>query len=226
MQKDTLFLIPARGGSKGIPKKNIKELGGKPLIQYTLEVAQEVAGEDDTICVSSDDDEIIQVVEHLGFQVPFKRPAELASDTAGSYEVLLHAINFYEDQGTQFNKLVLLQPTSPFRNAWQVKEAMALFTNDLDMVVSVKASDANPYVNLFEENEQGFLEKSKKGKYLRRQDARVVYQYNGAIYVMNIDSLKKQSDKEFEAIKKYVMDEKTSLDIDHQLDWEFAEFLS
>ena len=109
-----LVVIPARGGSKGVPRKNIKLLAGKPLIQYTIEAARALFA-DDIICVSTDDIEIKEVVESLGLQVPFLRPNDLASDTAGTYEVLLHALNHYETTGYYPDTLILLQATSPFR---------------------------------------------------------------------------------------------------------------
>lgn len=219
-----LSLIPARGGSKGIPGKNSKLLAGKPLIQYTLEVASAIFQPED-ICVSTDAIKIKEIAENLGIQVPFLRPAELASDQAGMYEVLLHALNFYESQGKQYDALVLLQPTSPLRTAQQVREAMELFNKNLDMVVSVKETRANPYYVLFEENAEGYLEKSKQGNFARRQDAPKVYEYNGAIYVMNTESLKRQAPHTFKTIQKYVMDEQSSMDVDTELDWAFLEFL-
>ena len=94
---DTLFIIPARGGSKGLPRKNILPINGKPMICYTIDAARGVTS-DENICVSTDDLEIKQVVEGYGLKVPFIRPAELATDTAGSREVLLHAIDFYQNQ--------------------------------------------------------------------------------------------------------------------------------
>ena len=122
-----LVIIPARGGSKGIPHKNIKPLNGKPLIYYTIDCARAICDDAD-ICVSTDDDEIIQVVEDYGLKVPFKRPAELATDTAGTYEVLLHALNYYEQQGRHYDVVMLLQNTSPFRAAEHVKEAITLYS--------------------------------------------------------------------------------------------------
>ena len=104
----SLFLITARGGSKGIPHKNIKPLAGKPLICYAIDVARQFV-EDMDICVSTDGDDIIEVVEKYGLKVPFKRPAELASDTAGSYEVIRHAVQFYEQKGVLYDTVVLLQ---------------------------------------------------------------------------------------------------------------------
>jgi N-acylneuraminate cytidylyltransferase len=155
----TLFLITARGGSKGILRKNIKQLGGKPLIAYSIDIARKFVS-DEFICVSTDSDEIINVVENYGLKVPFKRPDELAKDVSGSYEVILHAFNWYKNNGITFKSIVLLQPTSPFRTKKNVEDALDLFSsNDLDMVVSVLKSKANPYYNLFEEDENGYLAK-------------------------------------------------------------------
>ena len=113
-----LYLIPARGGSKGIPRKNIKELSGKPLIAYSIDVARQLT-DDCNICISTDDDEIMQVVTSYGLTVPFKRPDFLATDSVGTYEVILHAIDFYENLGVNYDAVVLLQPTSPLRTAQQ-----------------------------------------------------------------------------------------------------------
>lgn len=133
---NSLFIIPARGGNKGIPHKNRKPLNGKPLIYYTIDVARKLTA-DENICVSTDDPSIIQCVEDYRLHVPFVRPTELASDTAGTYEVLLHALDFYESKGKTYDTVVLLQNTSPFRTAEHVREAMQLYSPDIDMVVSV-----------------------------------------------------------------------------------------
>ena len=220
-----LVIIPARGGSKGIPHKNIKPLNGKPLIHYTIDEAREIVGDDD-ICVSTDDPEIIQCVEEYELKVPFIRPAELATDTAGTYEVLLHALNFYEQQGKQYDVVLLLQNTSPFRTVRQIKEALALYQSDIDMVVSVKECSANPYYSVFEENQEGYLSICKgDGNIFRRQDAKV-YEYNGAIYVINPQSLKAMPLNRFTRRIKYVMDEQTSLDLDTMNDWKMAELIA
>ena len=221
----SLIIIPARGGSKGIPHKNIKPLNGKPLIHYTIDVARGIADDED-ICVSTDDPEIIQCVKEYGLKVPFVRPAELATDTAGTYEVLLHALNYYEQQGRVYDCVVLLQNTSPFRNIMHVKEAVRLYTPNIDMVVSVKETSSNPYYNCFEENTDGFLMISKgDGQFIRRQDVPKAYEYNGAIYVINPDSLKKMPLGKFTRRVKYVMDDMHSVDLDNLIDWKFAEFV-
>ena len=217
-----LYVIPARGGSKGIPRKNIKPLNGKPLIYYTIDVARQLTT-DENICVTTDDDEIIDVVESYGLKVPFKRPDYLATDTATTNDVLLHAVNYYESEGETYDLLVLLQPTSPLRKAIQVKEALSLFDESLDMVVSVKESHSASVI--CSENKSGFLELTLNKMGLRRQNITSFYEYNGAIYVISIDKLKKIGLSDFRYKKKYVMDEMSSHDIDTILDWKMAEVL-
>lgn len=222
---NTLFLITARGGSRGIPGKNIKKLGGKPLLYYTIDVAREITS-DENICLSTDSDNIISAALSYGLKVPFKRPANLATDSIGSYEVLLHAIDHYTNNGHHLDTLVLLQPTSPFRKAHQVREAMNMYTSNLDMVVSVCRSESNPYYNLYEkEKGEPFIHLSKEAHFERRQDAPEVYTLNGAIYVINVSSLKKSPISKFRYVMKYEMDPITSVDIDTMLDWQWAEFL-
>lgn len=220
-----LVIIPARGGSKGIPLKNIKPLAGKPLIYYTIDVARQIVADDD-LCVSTDSDDIIQCVENYGLKVPFIRPSVLATDVAGTYEVLLHALNFYEQKGKQYDIILLLQNTSPFRTVEQVREALALYRSDIDMVVSVKESSCNPYYSCYEETNEGYLKRVIESKLItRRQDAPVTYEYNGAIYVINVESLKQMPLGKFSKRIKYVMDDLHSVDIDTMIDWKFAEFL-
>jgi CMP-N,N'-diacetyllegionaminic acid synthase len=219
-----LVVIPARGGSKGIPRKNCKILEGKPLIHYSIEAAQKLFS-NKQILVSTDDEEIKICAEQTGISVPFLRPAELATDLSGSYEVLLHALEFEEARGNNYDVLVLLQPTSPFRNETHILEALQLYTEELDMIVSVKEAKSNPYYGLVEENEAGYLEKSKPGNFTRRQDAPKVWEYNGAIYIINVNSLKKNTLGEFKKVKKYIMDDVSSHDLDTQFDWMIAELL-
>jgi N-acylneuraminate cytidylyltransferase len=152
----------------------------------------------------------------------------LASDSAGTYEVLIHALDFYEMQMKKnYDAIVLLQPTSPFRTKKDVENALHLFNpSQHDMVVSVVETKANPYFSLFEENDSGFLEQSKKSNYTRRQDCPKVYEYNGAVYVINVNSLKKMKINEFVRIQKSLMDKENSLDIDTPFDWEIAEYFA
>lgn len=219
-----LIVIPARGGSKGVPRKNIKVLGDKPLIQYTIDAAKGVF-DDEFICVSTDDFEIKSVVEQLGLKVPFLRPNELASDRAGTYEVLLHAISYYESKGYFPDTLILLQPTSPFRTSAHIKEALKLYHESIDMVVSVKETKANPYYILFEEDRNGYLKKTKEANFTRRQDCPKVWEYNGAIYIINVKALKEKTISQFTKVCKFEMDETSSHDIDTLLDWRIAEII-
>ena len=221
-----LTIIPARGGSKGIPRKNIKPLAGKPLIYYTIDCARAICDDED-ICVSTDDDEIIQVVEDYGLHVPFKRPDELATDTAGTYEVLLHALDYYEKLGRHYDVVMLLQNTSPFRTSEHVLGALKLYTPDIDMVVSVKECPANPYYCVFEENDEGYLQVCKgDGNIFRRQDAPKVYEYNGAIYIINAETLKVTHLHKMQKRVKFIMDDKSSFDLDTMWDWKMAEMMA
>lgn len=222
--EDTLFIIPARGGSKGLPRKNILPLGGKALICHSIDAARGLS-DDCHICVSTDDAEIGKVVRDYGLKLPFVRPAELASDTADSREVLLHAWDFYQRQaGRSYSRICLLQPTSPLRTARHIEEALQLWQDDLDMVVSVRESKANPYFNLFEE-EGGYLKKSKSGNYLRRQDAPPVWEYNGAIYIIRPAALQSLPIAQFGKVRKYVMSEADSVDLDTELDYRLLQQL-
>lgn len=225
MNNKVLVIIPARGGSKGIPHKNIKELGDKPLICYSIDVARQLTS-DENICVTTDDDAIIKVVEDYGLKVPFKRPDYLATDTCGSNEVIQHAFKFYTDKGVQYDLIVLLQPTSPFRRIDDVIGSINLYELSLDMVVTVKETAANPYYNCYEEDVNGYLVVSKgDGKLARRQDAPPAYECNGAVYVINPSRLMEVGLPGLTKVKKYVMDDLHSIDLDTMFDWKVAELV-
>lgn len=220
-----LVIIPARGGSKGIPDKNIKLLSGKPLIHYTIEAALEIFPKE-RIIISTDSLKIKECAEQLDIEVPFLRPDHLATDTSTSYDVILHSMDFAIKNHIEFDTVILLQPTSPFRKSKHIKEAISLFSSDIDMIVSVTESDENPYYSLFEETNAGYLIKSKEGNFTRRQDCPLVYKYNGAIYIINAESLKKSSLNQFKFIRKYVMKKIESIDLDTELDWLLAEIIA
>jgi len=226
MDKKILVVIPARDGSKGVPKKNIKLLNGKPLIHYTIEAARGVFNDKD-IYVSTDSEEIKKVSEKTGIKVPFLRPKQLATDTSSARDFLLHALDYYKtENGCDPDILIMLQPTSPFRNTIHIEESLKFWDKDIDMLVSVKETSSNPYYVLFEEDTEGYLKKSKKGNFIRRQDCPKVWEFNGAIYLINPNSLRSMNIMEFERIVKFEMDEKSSLDIDSSWDWSIAEFIS
>jgi N-acylneuraminate cytidylyltransferase len=219
-----LYLITARAGSKGLPGKNIKMLGNKPLIQYSIDFALKNMNTQDVLCISTNDNKILELLAQLEIEIPFKRPEELASDSAGSYEVIMHALQHYEEKRIDFDAVLLLQPTSPFRNQEDVENLFNAYDEECDMVVSVKVSKESPYFTIFEENENGFLESSKKTSFTRRQDCPNVFAYNGSMYLMRVDSLKKGSISDFKKIKKIIMPEERSIDIDTMADWVLTEY--
>lgn len=217
-----LVIIPARKGSKGIPGKNKKILNGKPLIQYTIDVAKKIFPIT-SICISTNDLDIQQIGIENGLNIPDLRPDYLSNDTSSARDVILYEVL---KAGRKIDAIVYLQPTSPLRTTQNIQEAINLYDRDLmDMLVSVTNTKANPYFNLFEEDENENLVLSKMHKSKSRQEAPKVYQFNGAIYIINFQSITRSEIAEFKKIKKYVMSEENSIDIDEPMDWILAEIL-
>lgn len=222
----TLWLIPARGGSKGIPGKNVKPFCGRPLVCRAVDQALECADDGDMVFVSTDSEEIRTAALSCGDVVPFMRPAVFASDTASSYSVIMHALEEFKKRGHSFERVVLLQPTSPLRTVEDIAKAVKAWNNAIDMVVSVCEAKTNPYYNAFETDREGFLHISKgDGRYTRRQDAPKVWEYNGAVYVMTVSSLEKGPMSSFRKIVPSPMDSSRSIDLDTPADWLIAEAL-
>lgn len=220
-----LYLIPARGGSKGIPGKNIKRLAGVPLIGHSIRHALEVAPPEDVI-VSTDSERIATVALANGAKVPFIRPAELATDTASSRSVMLHALDFMNQNNPEpYNTIVLLQPTSPLRSPEDIRACIRAFEESgAQMAVTVTDARTNPYYNAFERGEDGFLHISKgDGRYTRRQDAPKVWEFNGAVYVIDAEALRKEELSRFERIVPVEMPPERSIDLDSPADWALAE---
>lgn len=219
-----LYLIPARGGSKGVPGKNIRLLGGKPLIAHSIGHALEVADREDVV-VSTDSEEIKGAALEAGARVPFLRPAELASDTAGSREVMLHAIDYLSAKGENYDTIVLLQPTSPLRDPADIRRAVEIYKESgADMVVSVAEARTNPYYNAFETDKNGFLKISKgEGNLTRRQDAPKVWEFTGAIYVIKVSALREKSITKFDRILPLPTKRETAIDIDEEMDFLVCE---
>lgn len=220
----TLWLIPARGGSKGIPDKNLRPFCGESLVSRAARQALQCAAEGDTVYVSSDSEAICNEARRAGVDIPFMRPLELATDSASTYSVIVDALHTFKGLGKEFDNVVLLQPTSPFRTIDDIVGAFNLWTPDLDMVVSVTLSKANPYFNLFEADSQGYLKISKgDGNFIRRQDAPPVWEYNGAVYVITVKSLLKDHISSFKKIVPFEMPGSRSIDLDTPEDWTIAE---
>ena len=224
-----LYIIPARGGSKGIPRKNIRPFLGKPLIAYSIEVALEGDVNPERVILSTDDEEIAAVAEDLGLPVSYRRPASLATDTAGSREVILDAMEWAEENGIEYDVVVLLQPTSPLRRREDIDRALALYKeHEVDMVVSVTEAACNPYYDCFETDKStGLLYISKgDGLLTRRQDAPKVWQYNGAVYIINPLSIKKMALGTMPRRLPVEMPRDRSVDLDTPLDWTIAEIVA
>ena len=218
-----LFIIPARGGSKSIPGKNIKLFAGKPLIVWSIEVALSLGGEQNVI-VTTDSEEIAATARRAGISCPHMRPAELATDTAGSREVMLDAMAEAERRGVDYDCVVLLQPTSPMRSAADVRAALDAWSPDIDMAVTVRPAPCNPYYDCFESSPDGFLRISKgDGTLTRRQDAPSVWQLNGAVYVITPARLRAIEIGRMMRRVPVVMPAERSLDLDTPLDWQIAE---
>lgn len=222
-----LYIIPARGGSKGIPHKNIKPLAGKPLIVYSIEAARAAGAPDSHILLSTDDPEIAEVARAAGLPVPFMRPAELATDTSGSREVILDAMDRADAAGLDYDCVVLLQPTSPLRTSDDIIRALEHYSPEVDMVVTVKEASSNPYYNCFETDPStGCLHISKgDGLYTRRQDAPRAWEFNGAVYVINPASIREMPLGAFPRRIPVEMPRERSIDLDTPLDWTVAELL-
>lgn len=224
MDNHTLYVIPARGGSKGIPGKNIKPLGGRPLIHYTIDIARQLAP-DSHIIVSTDSEEIASVARQTGLPVDYMRPAELATDTSGSREVIIDAMDWAAASGIAFDRVVLLQPTSPLRTVADVEACLERYTPEADMVVSVIPAKSNPYYNCFEtDSATGLLHISKgSGLYVRRQDAPEAWEYSGSVYVINPDSIRRYALGAMPRRVPCPTDASRAIDLDTSLDWEVAE---
>lgn len=189
-----LGLIPARGGSKGVPKKNIKLLGEKPLIAYTIEAALESKQFTDVI-VSTDDTEIAKVAEQFGAKVPFIRPTQLSTDSAKSIDVVIHALETLEKSEKKYDAVCLLQPTNPFRKVELIKNCIDKFQDkDFDALVSVERVPAeyNPHWQ-FNEDPYGYLKIVTGDKEIisRRQDLPITYKRDGSIYLTKVKVIKK-----------------------------------
>lgn len=222
--KKILVIIPARGGSKGIPHKNIKELNGKPLIAYTIQCAIE-SKYIDRVIVSTEDINISNVAENFGADVPFLRPEVLAEDDTPSIDVILHCINTLEANNEYYDYICLLQCTSPFRTVDNIDEAIyKLIEKNGSSLVSVCESEVNPYW-MKKINDEKLIDFIKEIDASRRQDLPKIYRLNGAIYISKVNELKQLKSWYGKNTIPYIMNRKSSIDIDEPIDFKFAEFL-
>lgn len=222
--KRILGLIPARGGSKGIPSKNIIEIYGKPLIQYSIECAKGSKYLDRTI-ISTDDEKIKEVALKFGGDVPFMRPKELALDTSKTIDAVVHAINWLKEHGEEYDYLVLLQNTVPLRKSWHIDEAIEkLFESNEKSLVSVTEVDENP-VLMRTINEDGTVHNLlHMNSTMRRQDFPKFYRVDGAIYIQKLDEEFGLNTSLNDGRLAYKIEERYSVDIDTYLDIRKIEF--
>ncbi len=226
--KNILGVITARGGSKGIPGKNIKLLGGKPLIAYTIESAKKSKLITHLI-VSTDDEKIADVCRQYGADVPFIRPKELAQDTTPHLPVMQHAIKFMEEKlGIVFDYAVILQPTSPFRTPEDIDGTIQkLIDTEADSAVSLVEFDKSMHPMKAKK-----LEGDKVLSYcleevegIRRQDIPIAYRRSGAVYAMKRDLLLKDNRLYGDFVVGYIVPKERSIDIDEPIDWIRAEYM-
>lgn len=221
-----LAIITARGGSKGVPRKNVRSLGNKPLIAWTIESALR-STQRMRLLVSTDDAEISSISKEHGAEVPFLRPADLASDTATSESAVLHAIDWLaQNENYHPDLLLLLQPTSPFRSSQDIDNALQLQkTNDVDAVVSVTTND-RPVQWQRRIDQNGLLcDALATPPITRRQEAEQLYRLNGAVYVIKTKALLREHTFYPKQTLAYVMPAERSLDIDCEWDFLVADLV-
>lgn len=217
--------IFARGGSKGLPKKNIKKLNGKPLITYAINLSNDLKEIDKTF-VSTDSDEIIDVIKNYDVEI-IKRPKELATDVSSEWLAWQHAISYSNEKFGEFQKFLSLPATSPLKEANDVKECIKLLDDDTDVVITMSHSTRNPWFNMCKVGKNNYVEIVNKGpdKIVRRQDAPNVYDITTLCYVANPQFVLKNTNIWDGKVKAHQVPKERSIDIDTELDFKIAEFL-
>ena len=219
-----ISIIPARGGSKGIPRKNIKLLNGKPLISYSIDASNSCSLIDDTY-VSTEDAEISEISKGNNAEV-IERPDELAGDDSSSIDVILHVLDYLENKGELPDLFVLLQPTSPLRTSEDIEASINSFLeSDCDSLVSVCELDHRSLLNF--SLEDGFLVQNNNESLFnsRRQDIPTYYSLNGAIYITTPEFIRKNKSFYSDKTIPHVMSKEKSIDIDTSFDFKLAEFI-
>ncbi len=221
-----LAVIPARGGSKGVPGKNIRDLEGKPLLSYTIRAALE-SGIFSRIIVSTDDNDIADVARAYGAEVPFVRPGNLSDDHASSDDVVRHCIEYCRKEGNNFDLVCKLQPTSPLRTGKHIKEAYDLLHHkNADFVVSVCECEHSPlWCGIIDDSLSMSEFMSNVNKGACRQELPQYYRLNGAIYMGRVDAFLKNGSFIGNGGYAYIMEQEDSIDIDSLLDFRIAEII-
>ncbi len=215
--KKILAIIPARGGSKGLPGKNIKELCGKPLIAWSIEQAK-ASKYIDEIFVSTDSPEIAEVAENFGVVVPFLRPEELAKDTSPSSEFVIHTINYFKNKSQEFDYILLLEPTSPLRKKNDIDNAIELLQNDTLGVVSLgEVHMEHPSIVKYVEDDK--IKPFLNDKIVRRQDLDKAYFPYGVVYLVKTSYFQKEKQFYNEDSKPYFIERWQNYEVDDIYDF-------
>ncbi len=220
-----LGLINARGGSKGVPGKNIRPMNGKPLIGYSIECAKQ-SRYIDKVIVSTDDPQIINVAKSFGAEVPFLRPTELASDTAKQIDAMIHAVSFLEDKGEHYDIVCVLQPTCPMRISKDVDSTLELLvSSNADSAITITDVGGRHPKTLYKKSDEGriqpYLESDTAG--VLRQNFEELYWRTGAVYAMKRDILMDKKSLYGDDIRGHVMPEERCFNIDSPFDWNLCE---
>lgn len=223
-----IALIPARGGSKGLPGKNIKNLCGKPLIAHTIGAALN-ASEIDRVVVTTDSEEIAEIAKQYGAEVPFLRPEELAGDTSSAVDVYLHAVDFLQkESGQEIQKFMVLLPTAPLRGSENIEQALKEFyEKKAETLISMKEAETpiSWYYGMNEEGRVKNLGFDGQNAVKNRQVNNVYYIPNGAIYILDTRLLREKRTYYSDNTVAYLMSQEESVDIDCALDFKIAELL-
>lgn len=219
-----IAIIPARSGSKGLKDKNIKLLNGKPLLVYSIEAALKSKCFD-VVFVSTDSKKYADIARKYGAEVPFLRSKKNSSDKSNAWDVIREVLEKYKKLGKQFDTFTYLQPTSPLRTSNDIKKSYKLYKDlKANSIVSVCEADTNP-LYCYHLPKNNLLSKvlNVENENKRRQDADKYYTMNGAIYLSNVSNFLKTNDIYKNKCYAYVMDKKTSIDIDDELDFKLVE---
>ncbi|MDP3624755.1 MAG: acylneuraminate cytidylyltransferase family protein [Methanobacteriaceae archaeon] len=222
--ENIISVIPARGGSKGLLRKNVKSIAGTQLITYSINAANNSKYIKNSF-ISTEDPEIESISKNCGFEV-IKRPETLAKDNSLTIDVILHSLDFFEEKGAIIDLLVLLQPTSPLRTSIDIDNAIELYiNNDCESVISVSELEHSPYWSLKLQNSYLIPSFGKEYFEKRRQDLPTLYSPNGAIFISKPEYLRKHKTFYSEKTLPYIMPPERSIDIDTELDFKLAELI-
>jgi len=222
-----VVLICARGGSKGLPGKNIKPLGGVPLIGWSINIAKKVKNIS-RIIVSTDSQEIVDIALEYGAEVPFMRPKGLSQDNSPEWLVWRHAIDYLEGCDDKVDAIVVLPATAPLRSVSDVEACMDLFENsEVDSVVTASEASRSPYFNMItkDDNDYASLVVLPKSHIIRRQDAPEVFDMTTVAYVVDINFVKEYNGIFEGKTKSVIVPKKRAIDIDDLMDFKFAELI-